>query len=128
MFPFTRHEIREFIKASIADFELVEFAGLSSSEHYYSQSFTHQSHFVCSLKAEYREPQWYFNLEVNGLRSERYEERREEVAQALLSQIKKWVDEKLILPETAPKKPCRAHIYFDLTRKPEDIAELSEWN
>jgi hypothetical protein len=69
-----------------------------------------------------------FSLEVTGVRSQRYNKCRDEVARALLAEIKKWVEGKLALPETAPKKPCRAHVYFDLTRETDGIAQLSEWD
>lgn len=127
-FPFTKHEIREYVKTTTAKFEAVEFDGLSSSESFYNKSYMSKMHFVCYLKAEHKEGEWCFKLEVNGLRPERYEGRREEIAQALFSQIEKWTDKKLALSATAPKKPCRAHVSFDLKRKPEDIAKLSEWN
>ncbi len=127
-FPFTKHEIRQYIKTTTANFESVEFDGISSSESFYNKSYLSKMHFACRLEAEYKEGEWCFKLEVNGLRPERYEGRREEIAQALLSQIKKWTNAKLVLSETAPKKPCRAHISFDLTKKPDDIADLSEWN
>jgi hypothetical protein len=127
VFPITKHEIREFIRTSNAHFELIEFAGLSFSEQYFSRSSTLQSHSVCYLEAEYKESLWHFNLQVSGVRLERYEERRPEVAQALLSQIEKWVQSKLALSETAPKKPCRAIISFDLREKPEGMSKLSEW-
>ncbi|HEY0075912.1 MAG TPA: hypothetical protein VGB77_17550 [Abditibacteriaceae bacterium] len=127
-FALTKQEIREFIKTTQANFEVIEFGGISSSESYMNKSRRHNMNWVSYLKAEFRESQWFFRLEVNGLRPEHYQERREEIAQAILTQIKKWVDEKLALPETAPKKPCRAHIYFNLTKKPKDIVKLSEWS
>lgn len=127
-FPLTKHEIREFIKTTSANFEMIEFGGISSSESYYNKNHRHNWNWVCYLKAEFRESEWFFRLKVNGLRPESYEERREEIAQAILTQLRKWVGGKLALPETAPKKPCRAHVHFDLTRKPEDIVKLLEWN
>lgn len=127
-FPLSKREIREFVKTTSANFETVEFAGISSSESYYNKKRRRNSNWVCYLKAEFRNSEWVFTLTIDGLRPEHYQERREEIAQALLAQIKKWVDGKLALPETAPKKPCRAQMSFDLTKKPEEIAELSEWN
>lgn len=127
-FPITKHEIREFVKVNSANFESIEFDGISSSESYYNKKYRGSWNWVCYLKAEFRETEWFFTLKVDGLRPEHYEERREEIAQALLKEIEKWVQGKLALPETAPKKLCRAHIYFDLTKGPQDIVELSEWN
>jgi len=127
-FPFTKHEIRDFVKTTSAHFEIIEFGDVSSSESHSNKKHILNWNWVCYLKAEWREGEWFFHLEVKGLRPERYQERREEIAQALLRQIKNWTNEKLALPDTAPKKSCRAHMYFDLTRKPEEIAELSEWD
>ena len=126
-FPITKHEIREFVKAAAADFELVEFEGISVSENKKPISLYNQSYCVCYLKAIHREDVWCFKLEVRGLRVERYEERRAEIAQSLVAEIQRWTVEKLNLPKTAPNKPCRASIRFDLTQPPEQISELSEW-
>ncbi|RYG68776.1 hypothetical protein EON80_10990 [bacterium] len=81
--------------------------------------------WVCYLKVEFRESEWVYSLEVSGVRSKRYQERRDEIAHALLAEITNWVASKSALPDMAPKKPCRAHAYFDLTRD-DGIAELSE--
>jgi hypothetical protein len=129
-FPFTRTEIREFVKTSPANFELVEFGGISSSEALSNERFRHLHdwNWVCSLKTEFRETEWVFWLEVTGVRSKRFQERREEVARELLAEITKWVEGKIALTVTAPKKPCRAHISFVLTPEADEIARLSEWD
>lgn len=127
-FPLTGPEIRHFLKSTAANFEDVDFHGLSSTESYYNKSHNLNMNWVYYLKASYKESEWHFTLRVSGLRTERFKGRREEVAQAVLEQIRTWVDGKLALPETAPKKLCRANLYFDLTKKPRDIAKLTEWS
>ena len=127
-FPITQREVRQFLQATEANFEIIEFGGLSSSESYYNQKHRILWNWACYLEAEYRESEWIFSLKISGLRVEHFQERREEIAQALLAQIRKWADAKLALPKTAPKKPCRAHAYFDLTEAPGKIAVLSEWS
>lgn len=127
-FPLTKHELRDFLKTVKANFEMIEFAGISSTESFYNKNRQNTMLWVCYLQAEYRETAWFFRLQVDGLRTERYEERREEIAQKILAQIKNWVDKKTSSSDTASKKLCRAHVYFDLTRSSDDIAKLSEWS
>lgn len=76
-FPLTKHEVREFIKTSAANFETVEFAGFSSSESYYNQKNRGTLQWSYDLKAKFRESEWFFELTVNDLRSQYYEGRRE---------------------------------------------------
>ncbi len=125
-FPITQREVRGFLKTTAANFEIIEFGGPSLTDYY--QKYLCHRHWACYLTAEYRESEWIFSLKIGGLKPEYFRERRAEIAQALLAQIRKWAEEKLALPETAPKKPCRAHASFDLTKAPNKIAELSEWS
>lgn len=124
-FPISRREIRAFVKGSAAHFERIEFAGLSSSEGLYSNVFS-QTHYVCYLRARWENGEWIFELEVRGLKPERYQGRRAEIVRALSKEIAKWIGAKRALPHTAPHKPCRAMVSFDLTEKSEVTATLSE--
>ena len=127
-FPITKREIRQFIKATPANFEKIEFAGISRSAKDYHEKHGLSWNWVCYLKADWRETEWVFTLEVNGLRPQSYAERRAEVSCAVINQIKRWAEGKLALSELAPKKSCRAHLYFDLTAEAESIATLTEWS
>lgn len=125
-FPISRREIRAFVKNSAARFERVEFEGLSSTESYFSRGLFNQTHYVCYLRARWQDDEWGFEMEVRALKPERYQGRRAEIARALWREIAQWIGAKRTLPQTAPRKPCRAMVSFDLTEKPEVTVTLSE--
>ena len=116
-YPLTKKEIREFIAKSEIEFETIEFSGLSSSEHYYSKKAHFNTHFVVYLDAKRNDIDWCFKVGIKGLKIERFENRREEIAQALLVQIENWVTHKLKLQLTASERVSRASLAINLQDK-----------
>ena len=123
-YPVTKKEIRDWIKATNINAEAMTFSFTGTAEYYFSRNSTSSTHFVIDVTEVYEEAHWYFTMEIRGVKHERYEERREEISQALLSIIQNWVRGKLALSETTPKKPSRATLSFNLTEK--DIVRLQE--
>jgi hypothetical protein len=116
-YPLTKKEIREFVKGLQANFESVEFSGLSTTESLASAGMTWLTNLHLGiLKARRAENIWTFSLKVNGLRSERFGNHRDEIAQTLLADVDNWVNVKLRLPPTAPEKPTELHLAYDVKR------------
>jgi hypothetical protein len=109
-YPLTKREIRELVKRVDVHFQSVEFSGISMSESWASWC---TNFHVGILKAHRTENTWAFSLEMNGLRSERYSNHREEIALSLANQIENWVGAKLRLPPTAPEKPTQLFLGYD---------------
>ena len=116
-YPITKKEIREFTTKAEVEFETIEFSGLSSSEHYYSKKAHSDTHFVVYLDAKRNDIDWCFKVEIKGLKIERFENRREEIAQSLLVQIENWVTSKLKLQSTASETLSRASLAINLRDK-----------
>ena len=109
---------------TVIDTEAVTFSFAGTAEGYISKAYASNTHFPVSITALPIEAGWHFTVEISGLKHERYEERREEISQELFAHIENWVCSKLALSITAPKKPSRARLNFDLTRK--EIVEINE--
>jgi hypothetical protein len=120
-YPFTKNEIREFIKTAEIDLENVTFwfTGYCGGMMYSSNT-----HFVVNIDALSDESSWYFTIKISAMKTEGYEDRQEEIAQLLLSHVKNWIRVKLAFEANAPKKPSRAVISFNLTEQ--NIVTLEE--
>lgn len=123
-YPITKKEIRSWIKTADTNTEFVTFSFVGTGKNYFSKAHASSYYFPVSVTALPDEKGWQFAVEISGLKHERYEERREEISTLLLAHITNWVACKLALSVTAPKKPSRASLNFNLTR--EEIVEIKE--
>ena len=114
-FPFTRKEIRAYIKGCKVNFSNVSFEGISSSETNSAlrAGGTSESRFwVGTVHGNRKNDEWTFSLKINGLRSENLVDIRGEVVSVLIKEIDSWVQAKLSQPLTASEQPNMLFLSF----------------
>jgi len=87
-YPVSPEQIQELISSTPAVIRLVLFSGLPEP---FSPGLVNTGPVLCMVEALCSDSGYLFDIEVNGVRSDRTYERNVELSHELLSQVKGWI-------------------------------------